>query len=271
MSELFSVVDKIIVISGATGVLGSAMTDYLARQDARVVALGRNPDKVNSLIAEIKGTRHKVFPLIADVTNEQDLERAKLELKDKFGKIDILINMAGGNMVGAVITPEQTILDAGIDDLNKVMELNYMGSFLPIKTFLPLFLKDLKGSIINISSMAAQRPITRVLGYGSAKAAIDNLTKWLAIEFCDKHSAELRVNAIAPGFFLTEQNRTLLTEADGQLTKRGKQIIANTPMGRFGNPEELFGVLQWLCSDASKFVTGSIIPVDGGFNAYSGV
>jgi len=271
MSELFSVVDKIIVISGATGVLGSAMTDYLARQDARVVALGRNPDKVNSLIAEIKGTRHKVFPLIADVTNEQDLERAKLELKDKFGKIDILINMAGGNMVGAVITPEQTILDAGIDDLNKVMELNYMGSFLPIKTFLPLFLKDLKGSIINISSMAAQRPITRVLGYGSAKAAIDNLTKWLAIEFCDKHSAELRVNAIAPGFFLTEQNRTLLTEADGQLTKRGKQIIANTPMGRFGNPDELFGVLQWLCSDASKFVTGSIIPVDGGFNAYSGV
>lgn len=271
MSDLFSVVNKIIVISGATGVLGSAMTAYLAEQGAKVVALGRNQDKVNSLISEITGTKYKVTSLIADVTNEQDLERVKLELENEFGKIDVLINMAGGNMTGAVITPEQTILDAGIDDLNKVMELNYMGSFLPIKTFLPLFLKDLKGSIINISSMAAQRPITRVLGYGSAKAAIDNLTKWLAIEFCSKHSAELRVNAIAPGFFLTEQNRTLLTEADGKLTKRGKQIITNTPMGRFGNPDELFGVLQWLCSDASKFVTGTIIPVDGGFNAYSGV
>ena len=267
MSDLFSVDNKIIVISGATGVLGSAMTAYLAEQGAKVVALGRNQDKVNSLISEITGTKYKVTSLIADVTNEQDLERVKLELENEFGKIDVLINMAGGNMTGAVITPEQTILDAGIDDLNKVMELNYMGSFLPIKTFLPLFLKDLKGSIINISSMAAQRPITRVLGYGSAKAAIDNLTKWLAIEFCSKHSAELRVNAIAPGFFLTEQNRTLLTEADGKLTKRGKQIITNTPMGRFGNPDELFGVLQWLCSDASKFVTGTIIPVDGGISS----
>ena len=271
MSELFSVDDKIIVVSGATGVLGSAMTAYLAEQGARVVALGRNPDKVNSLIEGIKNTRHKVFSLIADVTNERDLERAKLELENEFGKIDVLVNLAGGNMAGAVITPEQTILDARIDELNKVMELNYMGSFLPIKTFLPLFLKDLKGSIINISSMAAQRPITRVLGYGSAKAAIDNLTKWLAVEFCNKHSSDLRVNAIAPGFFLTEQNRTLLTETDGELTKRGKQIIENTPMGRFGNPDELFGALQWLCSDASKFVTGTIIPVDGGFNAYSGV
>jgi NAD(P)-dependent dehydrogenase (short-subunit alcohol dehydrogenase family) len=271
MSELFSVDDKIIVISGATGVLGSAMTAYLAGQGAKVVALGRNQNKVNSLIAEIKGTRHKVFPLIADVTNEEDLERAKLALENKFGKIDVLVNLAGGNMPGAVITPEQTILDAGIDELNKVMELNYMGSFLPIKTFLPLFLKDLRGSIINISSMAAQRPVTRVLGYGSAKAAIDNLTKWLAIEFCSKHSVELRVNAIAPGFFLTEQNRTLLTKEDGQLTTRGRQIISNTPMGRFGDPDELFGVLQWLSSDASKFVTGTIIPVDGGFNAYSGV
>ncbi|MGB5386120.1 MAG: SDR family NAD(P)-dependent oxidoreductase, partial [Eudoraea sp.] len=168
MSDLFSIDDKIIVVSGATGVLGSAMTAYLAEQRAKVVALGRNPDKINALIAEIKGNRHKVFPLIADVTNERDLERAKLELEHEYGKIDVLVNLAGGNMAGAVITPEQTILDARIDELNKVMELNYMGSFLPIKTFLPLFLKDLKGSIINISSMAAQRPITRVLGYGSA-------------------------------------------------------------------------------------------------------
>ena len=271
MSELFSVDDKIIVISGATGVLGQAMTVYLASQGARVVAMGRNEDKVKSLVADISDTRHKVFPLVANVTKQQELEQAKAKLEVNFGKIDVLINLAGGNMAGAVITPEQTIMDAKINELEKVMELNYLGSFLPIKTFLPLFLKDLKGSIINISSMAAQRPITRVLGYGSAKAAIDNLTKWLAIEFCSKHSAELRVNAIAPGFFLTEQNRTLLTGEDGQLTKRGQQIIANTPMGRFGNPDELFGVLQWLCSDASKFVTGTIIPVDGGFNAYSGV
>jgi NAD(P)-dependent dehydrogenase (short-subunit alcohol dehydrogenase family) len=192
-------------------------------------------------------------------------------LQESFGKIDVLINAAGGNMKGAVITPEQRLPDADTDALREVMELNYLGSFLPIKVFLPLFLKENKGSIINISSMAASRPMTRVLGYSSAKAAIDNLTKWLSVEFCMKYGKDLRVNAIAPGFFLTDQNRGLLTQSDGSLTDRGNKIIGHTPMGTFGQPSDLFGVTQWLCSDASSFVTGTIIPVDGGFSAYSGV
>jgi len=192
-------------------------------------------------------------------------------LRESFGKIDVLINAAGGNMKGAVISPDQNIVDADTNALREVMELNYLGSFLPVKVFLPLLLQAAKGSIINISSMAASRPMTRVMGYSSAKAAIDNLTKWLAVEFCVKHGKDLRVNAIAPGFFLTEQNRSLLTEKDGTLTSRGNKILEHTPMGIFGQPSDLFGVTQWLCSEASSFVTGTIIPVDGGFSAYSGV
>ncbi|MGB5319550.1 SDR family oxidoreductase [Eudoraea sp.] len=270
-NELFSVKDKIVVISGGTGVLGAAITKHLAHESARVVVLGRNAQKISELIASIGQTKHPIISLLADVTDEENLEKARDTLKQSVNKIDVLINLAGGNMPGAVITPDQTLLDAKVSELNKVMELNYLGTFLPIKVFLPLFLTNSEGSIINISSMAAQRPISRVLGYGSAKAAIDNLTQWLAVEFCNKHGAGLRVNAVAPGFFLTEQNRTLLTEKDGSLTARGNQIIKNTPMARFGKPDELLGTVQWLASDASKFVTGIIVPVDGGFNSYSGV
>ena len=193
------------------------------------------------------------------------------QIEKAFGKLDVLINAAGGNLPGAVIQPSQDLMDTDLDELRKVMELNYLGTFIPTKVFLPLFLKEKKGSIINISSMTAQRPLTRVLGYGSAKAAVDNLTQWLAVECCQKYGDGIRVNAIAPGFFLTEQNRTLLTNEDGSLTERGLRIIENTPMKEFGNPEDLLGAVHWLCSDASRFVTGTIIPVDGGFNAYSGV
>lgn len=270
-NQLFSVKDSIIVISGATGVLGASITKHLALEGAKVIVLGRNKEKIKQLITAIGETPHQIFSLVADVTKEDELDKARIILEESFKKIDVLINLAGGNMPGAVITPEQTLLDAKVSELQKVMELNYMGTFLPTKAFLPLFLKDLKGSIINISSMAAQRPISRVLGYGSAKAAIDNLTQWLAVEFCSKYGADLRVNAIAPGFFLTEQNRKLLTEEDGSLTSRGNQIINNTPMKRFGEPDELLGTVQWLSSNASKFVTGIIVAVDGGFNSYSGV
>jgi NAD(P)-dependent dehydrogenase (short-subunit alcohol dehydrogenase family) len=174
-------------------------------------------------------------------------------------------------MSGAVIRPDQTFLDLDSNALRKVIDLNYLGTVLPIKALLPLMLANGKGNIINISSMAASRPMTRVMGYASSKAAIDNLTKFLAVEFAGKHGPEFRVNAIAPGFFLTEQNRTLLTEPDGSLTQRGNQIISHTPMNRFGNPDDLLGALHWLCSDASAFVTGTVIAVDGGFSAYSGV
>ncbi len=271
MSELFSIQGKFVLLSGATGVLGSAMARYLAKQGARILILGRNEEKVNRLVAEIVSEKGKAFAVIADVTDIEQLETARAQVEKAFGKLDVLINAAGGNLPGAVIHPHQEVTDANLEELRKVMELNYMGSFMPTQVFLPLFLKEKKGSIINISSMTAQRPLTRVLGYGSAKAAIDNLTQWLAVEFCQKYGAGLRVNAIAPGFFITEQNRTLLTEEDGSLTDRGQKIIENTPMKEFGQPEDLLGVVHWLCSEASRFVTGTIIPVDGGFNAYSGV
>jgi NAD(P)-dependent dehydrogenase (short-subunit alcohol dehydrogenase family) len=271
MAALFDIKNKIIVISGATGVLGSAMAEYLAREGAKVVVLGRNADKVTALVESITKAGGQGYSAITDVTDEEELIRVREELKAKFKKIDVLVNAAGGNMAGAIIMPDQDVMDSDVPSLQKVMELNYLGTFLPVKIFLPLFLEEKTGSIINISSMSAARPMTRVMGYSSAKAAIDNLTKWLSAEFAHKYGEGLRVNAIAPGFFLTGQNKTLLTNADGSLTERGQQIVDNTPMGRFGHPDELFGALHWLCSDASKFVTGTIVSVDGGFGAYAGV
>ncbi len=271
MSQIFSIKNKIIVISGANGVLGAAISQYLAKQGAIIIVLSRNQAKVNALANKIIEEGGTAVSAVADVTNEDQLNTVQQQLKRQFGKIDVLINTAGGNMPGAVITPDQTILDSDTTSLKKVIELNYLGTFLPTKVLLPLFLEEKKGIVINFSSMSAKRPLTRVMGYSSAKAAIDNLTQWLAVEFCQKYGEGLRVNAIAPGFFLTEQNRTLLTEKNGNLTARGQQIVDNTPMGRFGQPEELLGVTHWLCSDASKFVTGTIIPIDGGFDAYSGV
>lgn len=271
MYNQFSVNDKTIMLSGATGVLGKAIALHLAGEGAHMIILGRNPSKVEALVSQIESGNGKATAAIADVTNEQALQDLQSELSRQFGNIDVLINAAGGNMPGAIVTPDQTITDLNSEDVKKIMDLNYLGTFLPVKAFLPLLKAADKASIINISSMAATRPMTRVMGYASAKAAVDNLTKWLAVEFANKFGPNLRVNAVAPGFFLTEQNRQLLTEQDGSLTSRGNQIIEHTPMARFGDPEDLFGAVQWLCSDASTFVTGTIIPIDGGFSAYSGV
>ncbi|PZX54183.1 SDR family oxidoreductase [Algoriphagus chordae] len=270
-SSLFSLEGKKIAFSGATGVLGQSMSLYLAKEGAEVLILGRNPAKVADLVKEIKDTGGKAFGYICDVTDEASIQGAYAEIENEHGYIDILINAAGGNMPGAVITPDKTLKDLELDSLRKVMDLNYLGTAIPSQVLFPLMLKNGKGNIINISSMAASRPMTRVLGYASAKAAIDNLTKFLSVELCTKHGAGYRVNALAPGFFLTEQNRALLTEADGSLTGRGNQIIKHTPMDRFGKPEDLLGTLHWLCADASAFVTGTIVAVDGGFGAYSGV
>lgn len=271
MSSLFSLQDKIILISGATGVLGNSITQFLAGEGASVIILGRNPNKVRDLVEQIESAGGKAHPLIADVTNEEALINAREQVEKKFGQLDVLINAAGGNMPGAIVTPDQKITDLDIEEVKKVMELNYLGTLLPIQIFTPLLIKNPKASIVNISSMAASRPLTRVMGYASAKAAIDNLTKWLSVEYCQKYGKNFRVNAVAPGFFLTDQNRALLTKEGGELTDRGNQIISHTPMDRFGNPEDLFGALAFLCSDASQFVTGTIIPVDGGFSAFSGV
>lgn len=270
-TSLFSLEGKKIAFSGATGVLGKTMAFHLASEGAELLILGRTPEKVNELVSEVNASGGKAFGYFADVTEEESLEKVAKVIESQHGHIDVLINSAGGNMPGAVIRPDQNFLDLDSQALRKVMDLNYLGTVLPIKALLPLMLKSGKGNILNISSMAASRPMTRVMGYASAKAAIDNLTKWLSVELAHKHGPEFRVNAIAPGFFLTEQNRTLLTEADGSLTQRGNQIISHTPMNRFGKPEDLLGALQWLCSDASAFVTGTIVPVEGGFSAYSGV
>ncbi|MFC5623926.1 SDR family oxidoreductase [Algoriphagus winogradskyi] len=270
-SSLFSLKGKKIAFSGATGVLGKSMSLYLANEGAEVLILGRTPAKVEDLVQEIKAIGGKAFGYICDVTDEKSIQEVYAEIEKDHGYLDILINAAGGNMPGAVITPDKTLKDLELDGLRKVMDLNYLGTAIPSKILFPLMLKNGKGNIINISSMAASRPMTRVMGYASAKAAIDNLTKFLSVELCSKHGAGFRVNAIAPGFFLTEQNRALLTESDGSLTGRGNQIISHTPMNRFGKPEDLNGALHWLCADASEFVTGTIVAVDGGFGAYSGV
>ncbi|RIW15878.1 SDR family oxidoreductase [Algoriphagus lacus] len=270
-TDLFSLEGKKIAFSGATGVLGKTMALHLASQGAELLILGRTPEKVNELVLEINSKGGKAFGYFGDVTDEESLDKVAKVIETQHGHIDVLINSAGGNMPGAVIRPDQNFLDLDTSALRKVMDLNYLGTVLPIKALLPLMLKIGAGNILNISSMAATRPMTRVMGYASAKAAIDNLTKWLSVELAHKHGPKFRVNAIAPGFFLTEQNRTLLTEADGSLTQRGNQIITHTPMNRFGKPEDLLGALQWLCSDASAFVTGTIVAVDGGFSAYSGV
>ncbi|WP_350287743.1 SDR family oxidoreductase [uncultured Croceitalea sp.] len=271
MNELLTIQNKIIVITGATGVLGSAMARYLASEGAEVVLLARNGTKAEALQQDIQKNGGKALALKADVTQESDLEAVRQQLQEAYGKVDVLINAAGGNMPGATITPDQSLLDSDVNALRQIIELNYIGTYLPTKVLLPLFLQEKTGSIINISSMSADRPLTRVMGYSSSKAAIDNLTKWLAVEFAQKYGEGLRVNAIAPGFFLTVQNKTLLTKQDGELTDRGQQIIANTPMQRFGRPEELFGAVHYLSSNAANFVTGTIMAVDGGFGAYSGV
>ncbi|WP_017730497.1 SDR family oxidoreductase [Nafulsella turpanensis] len=268
---LFSLEGKTAVITGGSGVLGRIMALAMAEAGARVAVLGRSKEKLQAVVKEIEEAGSEGLALAADVTETTQLKEVHAQLLQVFGTPDILVNAAGGNISGATIGPNQSILELSEADLRKVVELNYIGTVLPTQVFGQSMMKRKKGNIINISSLAAQRPLTRVMGYASSKAAIDNYTKWLAVELAQKYGEEMRVNAIAPGFFLTEQNRTLLTEEDGSLSARGKQIIDHTPFGRFGNPEDLSGTLIWLCSDASRFVTGTIIPVDGGFNAYSGV
>ncbi len=209
--------------------------------------------------------------LKADVLDQSQLLLARDRVLEEWGQVDILINAAGGNMPGATIGVDQTIFDLNIEDFRKVTQLNLDGTVLPSLVFGKCMAEQNSGTIINISSMTVQRAVTRVVGYSAAKAAIDNFTRWLAVEMAKKFGEGVRVNAIAPGFFITGQNKDLLTNPDGSLTSRGNDIIRNTPMGRFGEPNELNGVMIWLSSDASSFVTGTVVAVDGGFSAFSGV
>lgn len=269
--SLFGVKGKTVVMTGGTGVLGSVMARGLAEAGANVVLMGRRADAGEKLAGEMRDAGLSVSFVQADVLNASELEAARDKILKQYSSVDILVNAAGGNMPGATITPQQTFFDLKIEEFEKVVDLNLTGTVLPTKVFCEGMAKQKRGIIVNIASMASYRPITRVVGYGAAKTGVKHFTEWLAIEMASKYGEGIRVNAIAPGFFITEQNRNLLTNPDGTYTARGQAAISNTPFNRFGEPDELIGTLIWLCSDASKFVTGVTVPVDGGFNVFCGV
>lgn len=271
MEPNFSLAGKVIVVTGGTGVLGGAFVKGIAAAGGIVGILGRNEKIANERAIAINQKGGQALALIADVTNESQLESACQQMLAAFGKIDGLVNAAGGNMPDAVVQPDQDVFQLNFQALQDVMQLNLMGTVIPTQVFGKAIKKNGSGSIVNISSVVSQLAITKVLGYSMAKSAIDSYTQWFALELANRFGDAIRMNSIAPGFFLTEQNKTLLTNTDGSLTERGQLVIQNTPFKRFGNPEELVGALIWLLSDASKYVTGSKITVDGGFTVFGGV
>jgi NAD(P)-dependent dehydrogenase (short-subunit alcohol dehydrogenase family) len=267
----FSLKDKVILVTGGTGILGDAFIKGIAAAGGIVGILGRNEKIAQERADAVNAGGGQAIALITDVMKEADLIAARDKVIDTYGRIDGLVNGAGGNMPGGVIQPDQDIFTMSMEGMRQVMDLNLWGTLIPTQVFGEVMAKGGKGSIVNISSMASQQAITKVLGYSMAKAAVDSYTKWFAVEAANRYGDAIRMNAIAPGFFLTEQNRTLLTQPDGSYTERGNLVLKNTPFKRFGQAEELIGALVWLLSDASAFVTGTVINVDGGFSIFSGV
>jgi NAD(P)-dependent dehydrogenase (short-subunit alcohol dehydrogenase family) len=272
IQKLMKLKNKVIIVTGGTGVLGDAFNKAIAAEGATVCILGRNIAVAEERAAEIIASGGKAIGLQADVLNESDLQRVNDLILEKFGKIDGLVNAAGGNQPQAVIQPSSDLFDLDMSALENVMRLNLFGTLMPTQIFgKSMMLNESQSSIVNITSVSAHTVITKVLGYSLAKAAVDNYTKWFAVELGKRYKGKIRMNALMPGFFLTEQNRTLLTNTDGSLTDRGQTIINTTPVHRFGNPEELTAALVYLLSDDSSFVLGSTISVDGGFTPFSGV
>lgn len=274
--DIFSLRGRVAIVTGATGVLGGAMARGLARAGARIGILGRRAQRAQVVAREISEQGSEAIALPADVLDEAQLEVARDAVLERWGSVDILINAAGGNVPGATLGGDQTLFDLSRRAFGEVFDLNLVGTLLPIQVFGEAMMRTAdggkaEGSILNVSSMASARAITRVAGYSAAKAAVDNLTRWLAVDLARRYGDAIRVNAVAPGFFIGEQNRALLLEEDGSLTERGQAIVDHTPAGRFGEPDELVGTSVWLCSPASSFVNGAVIPVDGGFGAFSGV
>lgn len=269
--KLFNLEQKTIVITGGCGVLGGGIVKYLLENNATVIILDYNEELLLATIKQFKKISEKVAGYVCNVVEEESLQKVAEKMMQTYGKIDALINAAGGNKPGATVAPDQSVFDVDIEQFKQVIDLNLFGSIIPSLVFGKEMAKNKKGTIINISSMAADRAITRVMGYSASKAAIDNFTKWMAVELAQKYGDGMRVNAIAPGFFIGNQNRALLTNEDGSYTERGHTIIKNTPMNRFGNADELNGAIHYLCTESSKFVTGVVIPIDGGFSAFSGV
>lgn len=268
-NQLFSIDGRVVVITGGTGVLGACISRYLAAEGAKVVILGRRADEGNAIVDDIKAAGGEAMFLTTDVLNAEVLEQNCKDILAAYGRIDALLNAAGGNMPGATIAPTGNFFDVDVSQFERVLNLNLTGTVLPTQIFLKPMVEAGRGAIVNFSSMAAFRPMTRVLGYAAAKAGISNFTAFMATEVAKKFTSNIRVNAIAPGFFLTNQNRALLTNPDGSLTERGADVIRQTPFGRFGSPEELCGTIQYLISDASSFVTGTVAVVDGGFNVFA--
>ncbi|MEI6892518.1 MAG: SDR family oxidoreductase [Pontiella sp.] len=271
MNQLFDIKDKVIVITGAAGVLAGGTANYLQEQGAYVVYLDLFQDRVDATVEEAQKISEKCCGFACNVLDQDALDTVYEQILETCGRIDVLINGAGGNMPGATIGPDQDVFDLKMEDYSKVLDLNLKGTVMPTLTFARAFKKQGCGCVINFSSMSSPQALTRVLGYSNAKAAIDNFTRWMATEMALKYGDKVRVNAIAPGFFISNQNRALLTNEDGSYTERGQQVINKTPFRRFGKQEEVYGTIQYLMSDAASFVSGIVVPVDGAFSAFSGV
>ena len=264
----FDLTGKVYAVTGATGALAGAAAQHLIQQGAKVAFISRSQGKLDKAIEGL-GENAASFP--CDVTDKEALEKTCAAILDRFSQIDGLINGAGGNMPGATISPDKTVFDLEPEAYEQVLKLNLQGTLLPSLVFGAYFAERGKGVIVNFSSASSAQALTRVLGYSNAKAAVDNLTRWMATDFAQKFGDKIRVNAVCPGFFVGDQNRALLLNEDGSPTPRGKQIIDKTPMGRFGEADEVCGAIHFLLSDAAKFITGQIIHMDGGFGIYTGV
>ncbi len=269
-SNSFDLTGTVTIVTGATGVLGEAFCTAIGQAGGTVVLLGRNTDIGEARASDLRQAGFEARFLAVDVLNQTDLDQACETVLATYGRIDNLVNAAGGNVAAAVIQPDQDIFSVDIAALKQAFDLNLYGTVMPTVAFGPSIARQ-GGSIVNISSMAAQTSITRVLGYSMAKAAVDNFTRWMSVELANRYGDSIRINALAPGFFITHQNRHLLTNPDGSYTSRGEAVIRNTPYRRFGEPDELTGTLIWLLSGASRFVTGEVVCVDGGFHVFSGV
>jgi NAD(P)-dependent dehydrogenase (short-subunit alcohol dehydrogenase family) len=270
-SEMFSLKDKVIVVTGGTGILGGDFVKAIAAQGGQVAILGQNQVKGEERAEAIRAAGGKAIFVQANVLKEEELLNARKQVLEAFGKIDGLVNAAGGNMPEGLLMPDKDVFEMNLEGMRKAMDLNLWGTIIPTQVFGPEIAKTGNGSIVNISSVSSPLAVTRVLGYSMGKAAVDCYTRWFALEMANRYGDKVRINSIMPGFFLTQQNHKLLLNEDGSLTERGNLIIKQTPFKRFGKPQELTGALVWLLSDASQFVTGMEIGVDGGFTINSGV
>ena len=274
LQSFYDFTDRTVLVTGGAGVLGLGIVDALVQCNANVIVLSRNYERATKSIAEyIKPVKSKglVLCVYGDVLNKESLQQVNETVASEFGTVDILINAAGGNHPAATTSADLSFFDLPMDALRQVSDLNLLGTILPCQVFGRGMAERGEGIILNISSMNAIRPLTRIPAYSAAKAAVTNFTQWLAVHMAQNYSPRIRVNAIAPGFFIGEQNRRLLQNEDGKLTPRGQSILAHTPMNRFGNPEDLLGATLWLISPASAFVTGVVVPIDGGFSSFGGV